>query len=182
MTTFIRTLMASTVLVGSLAIGWKTALADGHATSTATADLVNLTGDVVGTADLQQTPHGVLVHIRVGDLPPGAKGVHFHAKAHCSAETGFKSSHGHHGEPEGAHGLLNPAGPGKGDLGNIYVGTDGIGEMQVFKTGARLSGGDLPLLDADGTAIVVHAGPDDQISQPIGGAGARILCGIVTAG
>jgi len=181
MKTLIQTLMASTVLVGSIAVGWNTALAGGHI-ATATSALKNIDGDVIGAADLQQTQHGVLVHIRVSDLPPGKKGVHFHAKAHCDAGTGFKSSHGHHGEAKGEHGLLNPAGPGKGDLGNIFVGTDGVGEMEVFKVGASIDGGDLPLLDADGTAIVIHADADDQISQPIGGAGARIVCGVLEAG
>ena len=174
------TLFVSTLMIGSVAVGWQTALAGGHTTA-ATAALKNLEGAVVGAATLQQSPHGVLVHIRVADVPPGKKGVHFHAKAHCAADTGFKSSHGNHGEAEGEHGLLNPAGPGMGDLGNIFVGTDGIGEMEVFKVGATIDGGDLPLLDEDGTAIVIHAGPDDQISQPIGGAGARIVCGVIEA-
>ncbi|WP_299148853.1 superoxide dismutase family protein [uncultured Tateyamaria sp.] len=175
------TVLMLAIVAGSMAFGWRTALADGHA-ATATSDLKNINGDTIGMANLQQTAHGVLVHIKVSDLPPGKKGVHFHAKAHCAADTGFKSSHGHHGEEDGAHGLLNPAGPGKGDLGNIFVGTDGVGEMEVFKTGATLDGGDLPLLDADGTAIVIHAEADDHISQPIGGAGARIVCGLIDAG
>ncbi|MEL6573431.1 MAG: superoxide dismutase family protein [Pseudomonadota bacterium] len=68
-----------------------------------------------------------------------------------------------------------------GDLGNIYVGADGIREMQFFKSGVFLDGGDMPLLDEDGTAIAIHAEEDDQVTQPIGGAGARIACGIVEA-
>lgn len=164
--------------IGAFAMSGTLALAGGHQTS-ATAELKNIEGAVIGAANITQSPHGVLVHIKVADLPPGAKGVHFHAKAHCAADTGFKSSHGHHGEGEGAHGLLNAAGPGMGDLGNIYVGENGVGEMQFFKTGVFLDGGALPLMDEDGTAIVIHAEEDDQISQPIGGAGARIVCGIV---
>ncbi|WP_415920983.1 superoxide dismutase family protein [Tateyamaria sp. SN6-1] len=181
MTTIGKTLIATAVLTATMGLGWKTALAGGHA-STAMAPLKNAEGAVIGAANLTQSPHGVLVHIKVSDLPPGKKGVHFHAKAHCDPATGFKSSHGHHGEAEGAHGLLNPAGPGSGDLGNIFVGADGVGEMEVFKVGASLDGGALPLLDADGTAIVIHANADDHISQPIGGAGPRIVCGIVAAG
>ncbi|MEX0310990.1 MAG: superoxide dismutase family protein, partial [Tateyamaria sp.] len=89
-----RVLLMSTLLVGSVAIGWKTALAGGQVSS-AKAALKNLDGDVIGKAQLQQSPHGVLVHIRVSALPPGKKGVHFHAKADCAADTGFKSSLGH---------------------------------------------------------------------------------------
>lgn len=161
-----------------ISLNSQIAVAGGHAT-TATAELKNIEGAVIGAAHITQSPHGVLVHIRVSDLAAGAKGVHFHSKAHCAADTGFKSSHGHHGEGDGEHGLLNAAGPGMGDLGNIYVGENGVGEMQFFKTGVFLDGDDLPLLDEDGTAIVIHAEEDDQVTQPIGGAGARIACGLV---
>ncbi len=155
--------------------------AEGHA-QTASATLNNLEGEAIGRAEITQTPHGVLVHVRVSDLPPGAKGIHFHRTAHCAADDGFTSSHGHHGEGEGEHGLLNAAGPGMGDLGNIFVGSDGVGEMQFFKDDVFLTSGEMPLLDGDGTAIVIHAEMDDQISQPIGGAGARIVCGTVEMG
>ena len=145
----------------------------------AQSELKNLDGDTVGLATLTESPAGVLVHVKVQDMPSGKKGIHLHSKAHCAAESGFKSSHGHHGEAKGEHGLLNPAGPGTGDLGNIFVGVDGIGEMEFFKTGVSLSGESLPLFDDDGSAIVIHTNPDDHISQPIGGAGARIACGVI---
>lgn len=175
-----NTLVLCATLLGTVGATTLTATAAGHGI-TANADLKNIDGDVIGAATLTQSPHGVLVHIKVSDMPPGSKGVHFHSKAHCAADTGFKSSHGHHGEGEGEHGLVNAAGPGKGDLGNIYVGQDGIGEMQFFKTGVFLEGGDLPLFDEDGTAIVIHANEDDQVTQPIGGAGARLVCGVLDA-
>lgn len=178
MKTTARTLLSCAAAAATLAFGIQTALAGGHA-STAAAELKNLDGAVVGAAQMTQSAHGVLVHVKVSDLPPGPKGIHFHAKADCAADTAFKSSLGHHGEGEGEHGLVNAKGPGKGDLGNIFVGADGVGEMQFFKAGANLEGGDLPLLDADGTAIVIHANEDDQVTQPIGGAGPRIVCGVI---
>lgn len=175
-----NTLLSALSLSIALGLAAETTHADGHLTA-ASAALHDLEGAHIGMANITQTPHGVLVHVRVSDLPPGPKGIHFHRTAHCAAEDGFTSSHGHHGEGEGAHGLLNAAGPGMGDLGNIYVGADGIGEMQFFKAGVFLDSGDMPLLDEDGTAIVIHAEEDDQVTQPIGGAGARIVCGLVDA-
>jgi len=176
-----KIMILTAALLSAVAVNATLANAGGHA-SAAAAQLNNLEGESVGNATLTQTPHGVLVHVKVSNLPAGAKGIHLHAKADCAADTGFKSSLGHHGEGEGDHGLLNAKGPGKGDLGNIYVGEDGIGELQFFKMGAFLDSGDLPLLDDDGTAIVIHANEDDQVSQPIGGAGARIVCGVVSVG
>jgi Cu-Zn family superoxide dismutase len=35
------------------------------------------------------------------------------------------------------------------------------------------------LADANGGAIVIHAAADDHLTQPIGGAGARLACGVI---
>ena len=35
------------------------------------------------------------------------------------------------------------------------------------------------MLDEDGSAIVVHENADNRMTQPIGGAGGRIACGVI---
>ncbi len=35
------------------------------------------------------------------------------------------------------------------------------------------------LLDENGSALVIHEGPDDHKSQPIGGAGGRVACAVI---
>jgi Cu-Zn family superoxide dismutase len=35
------------------------------------------------------------------------------------------------------------------------------------------------VFDADGSAVVVHAGPDDQRTDPSGSSGGRIVCGVL---
>jgi Cu-Zn family superoxide dismutase len=34
-------------------------------------------------------------------------------------------------------------------------------------------------MDADGSAVVIHASPDDYKSQPSGGAGDRVACAVI---
>lgn len=45
--------------------------------------------------------------------------------------------------------------------------------------GVTLGEGPGSLLGPDGTALVIHADPDDERSDPAGNAGARIACGVV---
>ena len=54
---------------------------------------------------------------------------------------------------------------------------------EVFTSHARLSqnGPGQWLLDADGSALVIHANADDHSSQPIGGAGDRVACAVIKA-
>ncbi|HBX92207.1 MAG TPA: superoxide dismutase, partial [Hyphomonas sp.] len=35
------------------------------------------------------------------------------------------------------------------------------------------------LLDEDGSALIIHEAEDDHMTQPIGGAGARVACGVI---
>lgn len=148
---------------------------------TASAVMIDRNGDEIGFANIMQGPHGILIHIRVSDLTPGKHGLHLHSAGVCNPEDGFTSSMGHVGKAPGAHGLMNPDGPEAGDLPNIFIGADGIGEVELFTHFVSI--GDGPgenLIDGDGSAFVIHENPDDHISQPIGGAGPRVACGVVT--
>jgi Cu-Zn family superoxide dismutase len=62
---------------------------------------------------------------------------------------------------------------------NIYVPASG--ELTIEILNANLAVDEI-LLDDDGAAIVVHAGPDDYQSDPAGDAGARIACGVIKSG
>ena len=155
-----------------------------EAGATATAGLVNTAGTAIGTAAFTQGPTGVLIQIEATGLTPGWHGVHIHATGQCAAPFTSAGAHVNHHDPKVPHGLLNPGGPDDGDLPNIYAAADGSVKAQIFTPLVRLTaqGPGQPLLDADGSAIVIHANPDDQISQPIGGAGDRVACGVVAEG
>jgi Cu-Zn family superoxide dismutase len=66
-----------------------------------------------------------------------------------------------------------------GDLQNITVAADSSAEVAVNNRGGGFLHGPGGLLDGDGAAIVVHAGPDDYRSDPAGNSGARIACGVL---
>lgn len=152
-----------------------------------TAWIVGREGRAVGQAVFTETPSGVLIRMEFspGALAPGWHGLHLHARGDCSDfANGFQASGGHLGMGEGlAHGLANPAGPEAGDLPNLFAAPGPFG-AEVFSTRVTLHssqvGDRAPLLDADGSALMVHAGPDDHHSQPIGGAGARLACAALT--
>lgn len=135
-------------------------------------------GNTLGNVTLTEAPHGVILRVEAKGLTPGWHGVHFHEKADCSAAD-FTSAGGHvHGEGELIHGLLNPKANDSGDLPNLYAHADGSATAEFYSTLVALKPGQgrPALLDQDGSAVVIHANPDDHSSQPIGGAGARVAC------
>ncbi|WP_174275157.1 superoxide dismutase family protein [Sphingomonas bacterium] len=143
--------------------------------------LKNASGGSAGTVTLTDAPKGLLVHVEATGLTPGWHGIHIHEKADCS-DAAFKTAGAHvHSAVPVVHGLLNPAASDQGDLTNIYAGADGAAKADIATTMASLAGmaGTAKLLDADGSAIVIHAKPDDYTTQPIGGSGDRVACGVV---
>lgn len=137
--------------------------------------LHNSAGKEAGGVMLVDAPKGVLLRVSAKGLTPGWHGVHFHDKGDCS-KADFTSAGAHvHGADKAAHGLLNPAANETGDLPNLFIGKDGSGMAEFYTTLTTLSA----LHDADGSALVVHASPDDHSTQPIGGAGARVACGVI---
>ena len=141
------------------------------------ADLTDAKGAKVGTAMFKPGPKGLLVRIEAGGLTPGWHGMHLHEKGTCDDATdGFKASGKHAGHGDGiAHGLLNEKGPEFGDMPNLFAADDGNAKGEIFLAGATLDS----VIDADGTALIIHAAEDDQTSQPIGNAGDRVACGVI---
>jgi len=141
-------------------------------------ELKDLKGKLVGTVLLVETPHGLLVRGTLSGLPPGTHAIHFHETGKC--EPPFKSAGGHFNPTHRMHGFMDPAGPHAGDLPNLVVPKDGRLDFELFADGLTLSPGPNTVLDADGTALVIHAKSDDYRTQPSGDSGDRIACGVIT--
>jgi Cu-Zn family superoxide dismutase len=146
---------------------------------TATAEVRNAQGQPVGTATLSQVTGAVRIILETRGLPPGQKGVHIHAVGKCDPPD-FTSAGDHFNPGMKQHGLQNPQGPHAGDLPNLTIGADGTGRLESTNDRITLAEGPTSLLDADGSAIVVHAAVDDFKTDPTGNSGARLACGVIS--
>lgn len=166
--TFFVALMGTALVLGSFA--------QAQADSGLHAKLINADGKNVGTAQFESVAKGMLVSVSVEGLSSGWHGVHFHGNGDCSDHADhFKKSGGHMSKEGEAHGYRDAKGPHEGDLPNMWVGKDGTGKADYFVAG--LSAQDIQ--DKDGSALMIHAGPDDYKSQPAGNSGDRVACGII---
>ena len=151
------------------------------AQDTARADILGPDGNSVGEAVFQQGTIGAMVNIKVKGLPAGKHGLHLHTLGTCEHDHDYKTAEGHIDPSDKEHGYFNASGPEVGDLPNLYVHEDGTAQVELFLPQINVSGYGTVLLDDDGSSVMIHEGPDDHTTQPIGGSGARIACGVITA-
>ncbi len=170
-----------TILMAILAVlvSTTTVLASGkHATASTT--LINIQGAVIGTATFTQLNETLVkIEVEASGLTPGRHGVHIHAIGACNPTGGFASAGGHFNPTGESHGLHGGDGAHAGDLHNLVVRPDGTVNFVLTTTRASLIGGATTLFDLNGSALVIHAGEDDQETDPTGNSGARVACGVI---
>ena len=166
------------VLIGFLLL---TTAASALSLIMARADMKNAKGEVIGTAVFMQMPDSVTIDLTISGLTPGKHGIHIHEFGKCDAPD-FKTAGGHFNPTGKHHGVNNPkGGPHAGDLPNLVVGADGKVDVRLVAKGVSLIPGPNSLLKPGGTSLVIHAGPDDEMSDPAGNSGARVACGVIVA-
>lgn len=172
----IVTMSAVAVLASGLTACSKDGMAVGApvaGAARATATLRTADGTDVGTASANEVAGGLRFTIDAKAMPAGTHGAHVHMTGRCDAPD-FTTAGGHWNPTNMKHGAMNPQGPHEGDLPNLIIGTDGRGTLGITIPGATIAG----LLDADGSALVVHAAADDLMTDPSGNSGGRIACGV----
>ncbi|GII86622.1 superoxide dismutase [Cu-Zn] [Sphaerisporangium siamense] len=161
----------------------------------AEAIIRNVDGASVGSLRIEHrdssTPR---ITVAVRGLPAGYHGFHIHTTGVCDPRsidpnTGspFFSAGGHFNLGTGSHPDHS------GDLPPLLVGADGTGSASFVTDRFRAK----QLLDTDGSAVIVHARPDNQANIPdryhsaddksgpdadtlkTGDAGARLACGVI---
>ena len=117
--------------------------------------------------------------VNASGLTEGNHGMHIHSAAVCDASIAFGSAGGHYNPFEKKHGLESAEGAHAGDMPNLPVGANGTGSLSYVNPRIRLTSGANSLFDADGSAIMIHAAADDQVTDPQGNSAARIACGVI---
>ncbi len=145
---------------------------------TAKAALKGADGKDAGSVALSQTASGVLITLAVKSLPPGEHAFHVHAVGKCEAP--FTSAGGHFNPDNKKHGIMVAEGAHAGDMPNLHIPATGELTVEVVNSAITLDKGKPnSVFDADGSAIIIHAGKDDYKTDPTGGAGDRIACGVI---
>ena len=146
------------------------------------ATFIDAKGQQIGRATLTETAGGVLINVEISGLPPGEHGFHIHQIGKCDPNTNFDSASSHFSLTDQKHGYNSDGDPHVGDMPNQFVGPDGKLRAHVINPSVTLDDEEGGLFDQDGSALVVHANPDDYHSQPAGQAGARIACAVIEKG
>lgn len=143
---------------------------------TATAPLALADGTSVGTVTATVEDSAIKIVLSADGLEPGERGVHVHTTGKCEGPA-FASAGGHWNIGEKQHGIDNPQGQHAGDMPNLVIGADGKGQLEYTLKGGSFA----ELMDEDGAAFVIHAGKDDQVTDPSGDSGDRVACGVFAA-
>ena len=170
-------------MVNDVAVGNAMA---GTATGTAMAGVpqsvafTGADGALLGSVMVSEDPGGLVMNVSAIAMPPGVHGIHLHEKGLCEGPK-FASAGAHWNPGAKQHGRDNLAGPHAGDLANLTVAADGSAKVSIPVAGVKTASGAMMLADADGTALVIHAKPDDYKTDPSGDSGDRIACAVLAA-
>lgn len=143
--------------------------------------MINGNRQDVGEATLSENPSGVLIRLSLRAKPegisPGTHAIHIHNVGKC--EPPFKSAGEHFNPTHKKHGFFSKDGKHIGDLPNIHVPENAPLIVEFLVPQLTLGGGNYSVFDSDGSALVIHQGPDDYITDPAGNAGDRAGCGVI---
>jgi superoxide dismutase, Cu-Zn family len=119
----------------------------------------------------------LMVHAKVSGLKPnGEHGFHVHETGSCASTDG--SSAGGHFNPDGKPHGPQDAAHHVGDLPSLKADANGVVDQKMMVMGPTVAAGAMSVV---GRSVIVHALPDDFVTQPTGNSGARLGCGVIAA-
>ncbi len=144
--------------------------------------LVDPAGRIVGTGTVAESAGQVLIRVSGSGLEPGEHGIHIHETGVCAAGGGepFASAGDHYNPGGDPHGDPRSPDSHAGDLGNLLADNGGNYTFSIATDRVSLDpAAATTLRDADGSALLIHANPDDLQTDPSGNSGARVACAII---
>lgn len=127
-----------------------------------------------GTVIFLQEGSDIRVVVDISGLSPGKHGLHIHEYGDCSSADAL-SAGGHFNPGNKSHGCADSKERHLGDLGNIEADRSGKSKTDWIDKKISLTGSNSII----GRSVVIKARPDDCVTQPGGGAGPRVACGII---
>ena len=181
--------LSAVALVAGIVLVPGTSLGSSANPQWLSAFVKDTSGNVLGSVRFARDGDGVKVKAELSGLAPGFHGFHVHAIGNCDPATGFTSAGGHY-DPEGT----GMHGQHAGDMPSLLVADDGTANLGFSSDRVSIDS----LRDADGSAVIVHAAPDnfanipdryhshdedvfgpDSPTRATGDAGSRAGCGVL---
>lgn len=133
--------------------------------------------NVSGEVSFTQKPGGrVVMNALVRGLQPNS--VHgFHVHENSSCDDNGNAAGGHFNPKKGEHGKYDAPMHHVGDLPSLKADSNGVAKLNMESKDLTLLAGPGNIIER---SLIVHANPDDYVTQPAGNAGPRIACAIIT--
>ncbi|CAM4258540.1 superoxide dismutase family protein [Jeotgalicoccus halotolerans] len=143
--------------------------------------MINGDEEEIGTATFSEADDGLTIALEAEGLETGMHGIHIHNAGMCEGPD-FETAGDHYNPTDAAHGFDHEDGPHAGDLENIEVAEDGTVSTEIDAENVSIldENLDTTLLTEEGTALIIHSGEDDYMTQPSGDAGTPVACGVIS--
>ncbi|MYN29327.1 superoxide dismutase family protein [Duganella levis] len=167
-----------------LAVGVALAATGAAQAADSTADVVlkpTAGSTTAGSVRFTQQGDQLRIDADIAGLAPGVHGFHLHEKGDCSAPDGT-SAGGHFNPGNHQHGGPQNTAHHGGDFGNITADASGKASLHLSVPTSQISLDSGAANSIVGRGLIVHADPDDFVTQPTGNSGKRLACGVVVAG
>ena len=137
---------------------------------------------VRGVVTFEQVNGGIKIIADIENLKPGLHGFHVHTHSDCGSDGSsaggiFNPTWGYYNPSFAIHGSPDNTMRYVGDLGNVSANSKGVAHYERIDKVIQLNGP----LSVIGHSIVVHKNADDFVTQPTGGSGVALGCGVIEA-
>jgi superoxide dismutase, Cu-Zn family len=172
----VKGVLLAVLVLGVALVGCSQKASEGKGKGNKGIALMNPTegSKVKGTVSYEKNGHGLRIVADIDGLSPGPHGFHIHEFGDCSSPDA-NSAGGHFNPTEMTHGSPTADKHHAGDMGNIEADKNGHARLEVTDPSISLEGPNSII----GRSVIVHAQADDFKTQPTGGSGARVACGVI---